>query len=196
MKGFVLRNGSDGTPRTGGGASFLFALIACGWLTGCATESPATPAAPAPPLPSPDVYFYPLEAQSPERQDRDRYECYLWAKQHTGFDPSLARADQPQVRVVAVPPPGHDTAVGAVTGAAIGAAVAQPWETGEGAAIGAVAGAMLGAASDAARQQQAEQAQAQLDQAHSRSNARMEAAIQSYRRAMQACLEARGYAVQ
>jgi hypothetical protein len=195
VKDCVLGKASNGTPGTGGRGPCLFVAIACGWLGGCAAQPTTTPAAPAPPLTSPDVYFYPLKAQGVEQQDRDRYECYLWARQHTGFDPSRTGPDQPPVRVVAVPPPGHDTAVGAVTGAAIGAAVAQPWETGEGAAIGAAAGAMLGAASDAARQQQADQAQAQLDQARSRSNAQMEAAIQSYRRAMQACLEARGYAV-
>jgi hypothetical protein len=195
MMSRVPPDGSDAPPTVVAGRAFAVAAFACGLLASCASEPPSTPAAPAAPLTSPDVYFYPLKAQSAEQQDRDRYECYLWARQRTGFDPSLAWPDQPPVHVVAVPPPGHDTAVGAVTGAAIGAAVSQPWETAEGAAIGAVAGAVLGAASDAARQQQAEQVQAQHDQARSRSNAQMEAAIQSYRRAMQTCLEARGYAV-
>jgi hypothetical protein len=171
-------------------------MLACVLLAGCASSPPPAPAPVAVrPPPSPDVFFYPLHGQGAEQQDRDRYDCYLWARQRTGFDPSRLPSSQPAPRVVAVPPPGYDTAVGAATGAVIGAAVSQPWHTGEGAAIGAVAGAVIGAASDAARQQQAEQAQARYDQARSRRDAEIEATVQSYRRAMQACLEARGYAV-
>src|SRR5262249_54723658 len=33
-------------------------------------------------------YVYPAKGQSKEQQDRDQYECYQWAKQQTGFDPS------------------------------------------------------------------------------------------------------------
>jgi len=170
-------------------------LATAGLIAGCASTPPAPPVASAPPPPSPDVFFYPLQGQAAEQQDRDRYECYLWARQRTGFDPSRMPPGQPPVRVVAVPPPGPDTAVGAATGAVIGAAVSQPWHTGEGAAIGAVAGAALGAASDASRQQQAAQAQAQQEEAQRQRDAQLAASVESYRRAMQACLEGRGYAV-
>ena len=34
------------------------------------------------------VYAYPSQGQSAEQADRDRYECYQWAVDHTGFDPS------------------------------------------------------------------------------------------------------------
>lgn len=34
------------------------------------------------------VYAYPTHGQSAEQADRDRYECYQWAVQQTGFDPS------------------------------------------------------------------------------------------------------------
>ena len=40
------------------------------------------------PLPPTQVYFYPLHDQTAKQQDRDRYQCYLWAKKQTGFDPS------------------------------------------------------------------------------------------------------------
>jgi hypothetical protein len=39
------------------------------------------------------------------------------------------------VQVVAVPPPGYGVAAGAATGAIIGAAVSQPWDTAEGAVL-------------------------------------------------------------
>ena len=57
-------------------------------LAGCASQ-PASAPVPAAPRPSPTVYFYPLQGQSPEQQDRDHFECYRWAHRQTGFDPSL-----------------------------------------------------------------------------------------------------------
>jgi hypothetical protein len=150
-----------------------------------------------PPPPSPDVFFYPQRGQSAQQQSRDRYECYLWANRQTGFDPSQPRnAARPNVRVVAVPGPGHDTAVGAVSGAVLGAAVSRPRDAGAGAVIGAVAGAVIGAASDNSRQRAADEEQARLDEIQARRAAQSDAQIQSYRRALKACLEGRGYTVQ
>ena len=34
-----------------------------------------------------DVFIYPNKGQSQKQQDKDKYECYGWAKQQTGFDP-------------------------------------------------------------------------------------------------------------
>ena len=34
-----------------------------------------------------DIFVYPNEGQDDEQRDRDRYECYLWAVEQTGFDP-------------------------------------------------------------------------------------------------------------
>jgi len=169
-------------------------------VAGCASEPPASaPAAPASPVarPSTNVYFYPLRGQSAEQQDRDRYECYLWARKQTGYDPSQRHRDGGSpVQVVAMPPPGYDTAAGAATGAVVGAAVSQPWHTAEGAAIGAVAGAMIGAASDASRQQEAERMQAEKDAERARATAQADSAVLDYRNAMKSCLAARGYTVQ
>jgi len=108
-------------------------------LPGCATtpppeERPAPPPpppvgtvyAPHPPPPqvSSDVYAYPTRGQSPEQQDRDHYDCSIWATQQTGFDPSAPGVPpQHQVHVVSGPPPGSGTAAGAVTGAILGAVI-------------------------------------------------------------------------
>ncbi len=168
-------------------AATLLAAVALG---GCAS-APTEPAAPPPPYV--EVYFYPTRGQSAAQQDRDRYECYLWARKQTGFDPSTPQlAPHQKLRVVPEPPPGHDTAAGAVTGAVLGAVVAPPDRTAEGAVIGAVTGAMVGAASDAARQAQAEQLQERYDR---QSSARLELQARNYRRALAACLEGRGYRV-
>jgi hypothetical protein len=31
--------------------------------------------------------IYPAKAQSQQQMEMDKYECYTWAKQQTGFDP-------------------------------------------------------------------------------------------------------------
>jgi hypothetical protein len=143
------------------------------------------------------VYFYPLHGQSAQQQDRDRYECYLWSRRQTGYDPSRVRPDGgAPVQVTPVPPPGYGVAAGAATGAVIGAAVSHPWDSAEGAAVGAVAGAVIGAAADAGRQQEAERIEAQENAARAQVTAQADAAVLDYRDAMKSCLTARGYAVQ
>lgn len=147
-------------------------------------------------LPPTQVYFYPNAGQSAAQQDRDRYECHLWAVRQSGFDPSLPLPPPaPRVEVIAGPPPGHDTAVGAVTGAMIGALVGHPHDTAEGAIVGAVAGVTLGALSDSTRQAQSENLQRYQDQIDAQRMARLERTARDYRRAMSACLEGRGYTV-
>ena len=150
----------------------------------------------APPLPPTQVFFYPLHNQSAEQQDRDRYECYLWARQQTGFDPSAPQlAPHQRLEVIPEPPPGQGTAVGAVTGAIIGSMVTGPHEAAGGALAGAVAGAMVGAASDTARQEEAARLQSHYDRQSAEQYARLEQRASDYRRAVTACLEGRGYSV-
>jgi hypothetical protein len=174
--------------------SILMALVG---LAACVAPSPRPAPQPvAAPPPVTEVYFYPNRSQSTAQQDRDRYECYLWAKKQTGFDPSAPQlAPHQKVRVVPSPPPGSDTAAGAITGAVIGAVVAPPGRGAQGAAVGAVAGAVAGAASEAARQERAEQIQQRYDQSDAQRAARIEEQARNYRRAMGACLEGRGYTV-
>lgn len=178
----------------------LLAAAVAGTALGCAaqpgqyTVRPA--ASPLPQPPSTEVYFYPRAGQGAARQDRDRYECYLWAVQQTGFDPSQPQlAPHQRVEVVPVPPPGQDTAAGALAGAAIGAVVARPRDAFAGAVAGAVTGAAIGAASDAARQEQAARVQRSYDEEAARQAARNDRLAREYRRAMAACLEGRGYTV-
>lgn len=148
------------------------------------------------PAPPTEVYFYPNLGQGLEQQDRDSYECYLWARQQTGYDPSAPNlAPHTRVAVVPEPPPGAGTAIGAVTGAMLGAVVASRGNRPEGALVGALAGGMLGAATDAARQDQAARLQEQYDRQSDRRLAVVERQAGDYRRALTACLEGRGYTV-
>jgi hypothetical protein len=95
------------------------------------------------------LYFYPKVGQTNEQQSRDHYECYNWAMSQTGFDPGQSSIPTDQrVRVVPMPPPGHDTATLAIAGAVLGALIGGPRHAVGGALIGASGGAIAGAASD------------------------------------------------
>jgi hypothetical protein len=142
------------------------------------------------------IYFYPTKGQSTEQQSRDHYACYNWAADQTGFDPSRSSIiPEQRVRVVPMPPPGHDTVVMSIAGAVLGALIAGPRHAGGGALIGAAGGAMAGAASDISRQESARQ----MEEAYANHNVardvQKERKALDFRRAMSACLEGRGYNV-
>jgi len=173
---------------------------------GCATtpppeERPAPPPpppvgtvyAPHPPPPqvSSEVYAYPMRGQPPQQQDRDHYDCSIWATQQTGFDPSAPGVPpQQQVHVVTGPPPGSGTAAGVVTGAILGAVIGGPYH-GPGPAL---AGAVVGGAIGTAAEQNARQSQT-ITVTDQRALAQVQQKAANYRRALGACLDARGYSV-
>jgi hypothetical protein len=159
-------------------------------LAACVAPPPRVVAVPAPPPQR--VFVYPSNGQSPEQTDRDRYECHVWAVQQTGVDPSRADASAYE-RVVVQPanPPGAGTVAGAIGGAILGSIIAGPRNAGAGLLIGGATGAIVGSASDANAQAQARQTQAQFNQSAAAGRARGD----SYRRAIGACLQGRGYTV-
>jgi hypothetical protein len=130
--------------------------------------------------------IYPAKGQSQGQMDKDKSECYSWAKQQTGFDPMQA-ASQP-------PPPsqpaGGERVKGAVRGAAVGAVVGEIAndDAGKGAAAGAVGGVIVGGMKK--RDQQRQQAQAQQQQSAA-------AALRQndYNRAFGVCMDGRCYTV-
>ena len=137
----------------------------------------------------PRVYFYPTQGQSPEQQDRDRYECYGWAVKQTGFDPGRSLPPQERGTVVPARAPGEATVGAAIAGALIGAAVSGPGHAGGGAIVGAAAGGLLGAAAEGSQTEEVRRVQS------SRGDSRYRREAVEYRRAMSACLEGRGYSV-
>jgi hypothetical protein len=155
-------------------------------LAGCAAAMAMVLAAlSAPPaFAGPDPIIYPAKGQSADQTEKDKYECYRWAKGQTGFDPM-------QVPTATTPPPQQKggavkgAAVGAVAGVAIGAAAG---DAGKGAAIGAVSGGVLGGA----RRQQSNKAQSDWEKKES---AGYQQRRNDYDRAWGACMEGRGYTV-
>jgi len=138
-----------------------------------------------------EPFVYPQKGQSQEQMEKDKFECYNWAKGQTGFDPMAvptATAPPPQAGA-----PEGGVVKGAARGALVGVAVgAIAGDAGKGAAIGAASGGLFGGMrrQDQKRQQeQAEQqwAQEQAAQYNQKRNA--------YDRAYGACLEGRGYTV-
>jgi hypothetical protein len=159
-------------------------------LAACVAPPPRAYRVPAPPPQR--VFVYPASGQSAEQTDRDRYECHVWAVQQTGVDPSRADASAYE-RVVVQPanPPGSGTVAGVIGGAIIGSIIGGPRNAGAGAIIGGATGAVIGSASDANAQAQAQQTQQQFNQSAAAGRARAD----SYRRAISACLQGRGYTV-
>lgn len=142
------------------------------------------------------VFIYPREGQSPMRQDRDRYECHLWAMGQSGYDPSLPPLPvRSHVRVEPVPPVGYDTFSLGFTGALLGAIIGGYHHSPQGALIGGAIGALTGLASDSARAQTARRIEADQERQYQGREDRVEGRASEYRRAMGACLEGRGYSV-
>ncbi|MGH8595443.1 MAG: hypothetical protein ACREXT_02150, partial [Gammaproteobacteria bacterium] len=131
------------------------------------------------------IFAYPNAGQSPDQQNKDRYECHQWSVAQSGYDPSTASpisagpppdqnygySDQPPP-----PPPtrqggflglgdggffrGGGMVGDAATGAALGAAGgAIAGDAGEGAAIGALASTVFGAVSRSTNNAQQTQSQ-------------------------------------
>jgi hypothetical protein len=143
------------------------------------------------------VYFYPKSGQTTQQQSRDHYECYNWAMDQTGFDPSASSIPNEQrVRVVPMPPPGHDTVVMSIAGAVLGALIAGPRHAVGGALIGGASGAAVGAASDISRQESARQMEEAYANHNQARDLHYERNALDFRRAMSSCLEGRGYSVQ
>ena len=195
--------------RAGTARVLAIAMVSVVALSACVEAPPARRGAPPqartapPPEPTPapppvttQVYVYPTAGQSPEQLSRDRYECYLWGVKQSGFDPSqTSLAPHQRVEVVPMPPSGSDTAAGAITGAVLGAVIAGPRDAAAGAVGGAILGGVAGAASDAQREARAKQIQSRYDQRDGARMAKLEEQASSYRRALTACLEGRGYTV-
>jgi hypothetical protein len=144
--------------------------------------------------PQQNVVIYPAKGQNQQQMEMDKYECYTWAKQQTGFDPMAMPT------ATSAPPPSAQgsPAGGAVKGGAGGALVglaigSLSGSAGEGAAIGAVAGGIFGGLR--ARHQQEEAQEQQQQWANQQASQYMQKR-DYYNRAYSACLTGRGYVVQ
>lgn len=135
--------------------------------------------------------IYPARGQSQKQMEKDKFECYSWAKDQTGFDPTMpppAITTAPDSRSVS-----GGTARGGIKGAALGAGIgAIAGSPAAGAGIGALKGGTLGGLRSRSQNERSRDAQAQAAQ---QQFAQYAQARDSYNRAYGACLEGRGYTV-
>jgi hypothetical protein len=179
-------------------ALLVTSVAAVGLGSALAQTAPATatPSPAATPKPATlGLAVYPGSGQDATQQGKDENECYAWARQETGIDPTAAPTPAP----VADAPKGgavKGAARGAARGAAVGAISDErhigdegSLDAGEGAAAGATAGAVRGRR---AQKKATKQAEAQAKQT---AQAQDTAAKDTFKKAWGACLEGRGYNV-
>lgn len=131
-----------------------------------------------------ELYVFPAKGQSEQQTEQDKFSCYGWAKNQSGFDPM----NPPQVQTGARQS-GPGMLGGAARGAAGGAIIgAIAGDAGKGAAIGAAAGGLTRGFrnQDQRNQQRAQQQQQASNISQLRSD---------YDRAYAVCLEGKGYTV-
>jgi len=136
------------------------------------------------PLRADDLMIYPKGGQSPEQQEKDKFECYGWAKNESGFDPMApptATKAPPQKQA-----PRGGVLRGAARGAVIGEIVEGDHQT------GAKAGAAIGGMRRADQKRKEAQAQQQWEQEQQQIYTEKR---NRYNRAYSVCLEARDYSV-
>jgi hypothetical protein len=161
-----------------------------------AQQTGGTAPAAAPPKPATlGLSVYPAKSQDAAKQAADEGECYTWARQQTGIDPTAAPTP-----VAAAEVPRGGAVKGAARGAAKGAVVGSVGDddrtrdegnldAGEGAGAGAAAGAVKGRR---AQKKARKQAEAQAEQATQTQDTQKK---DTFKKAWGACLEGRGYSV-
>jgi len=137
-----------------------------------------------------DPIIFPAKGQSQEQMEKDKFSCYQWAKDETGFDPM-------QTPTASTPPPqqqaGRGGALkGAAVGAGVGAIVKRDDSRSKGAGTGAVVGGVLGGARQAGQMRKDEQARQQWEQQQANEYSQNR---NTYNRAFSACMESKGYTV-
>jgi hypothetical protein len=140
-----------------------------------------------------DMYVYPQQGQSNDQMEQDKFQCYQFGRDQTGFDPMQApTATRPPPQEKQVTSTGRTVARGAAIGGAYGALTGNSSKARDKAKRGAATGLVVGGMrnSNARRENEANRKNWEQEQAanyqHNRNN---------YNRAYAACLEGRGYSV-
>lgn len=138
-----------------------------------------------------DLVIYPKKGQNPQKMEKDKFECYTWSKNQSGFDPMATpkATTPPPVQEKSKASALRGGAGGAVVGLAAGSLVS---EAGKGAAIGAASGALIGGVRRNKHQAKEEQKQQEWSQEQA---AILQQKRNSYNRAYSACMEGRDYTV-
>jgi Glycine-zipper domain len=189
----------------------IFPILAVLAVSGMA-QNAATGSGGSSPAKSIGLFAYPKNQQNADQQLKDETDCYSSAKQQTAVDPQAPppaapsaeeqkAAEEQAAKQAAGSTPKGGAVKGSAKGAAGGAAIgAIAGDAGTGAAIGATAGAVRGRrqqkkAQKTAEQQAAQQTAQAQQQAQGNANAQYQGALDTFKRAFSACMDARGYSV-
>jgi hypothetical protein len=178
---------------------FLVLFTGVALLAGCATlggqantpSSPPQQASQYPPAWTPIIY--PNRGQTPQQEDTDKHQCYIWSKQTSGFDPMAPVQAPPPPTANATKAAAKGAAVGGAGGALGGLAIGSLFgKAGAGAAIGAIAGGLIGGIM---RKEQVDKEKAAQEQRANQQAAAYQEKRNTYNRAFTACMEGKGYTV-
>jgi outer membrane lipoprotein SlyB len=135
--------------------------------------------------------IYPKKGQSSQQLEKDKYDCYQWAKKETGFDPQApaTASTPPPVKETTKAGAGRGAVGGGLIGLGVGAIAGAP---GKGAAIGAASGALIGGVRRKKHTEKQEEKEQQWTQQEAASRQQKQ---NYYNRAFSACMEARDYNV-
>lgn len=139
-----------------------------------------------------EMFAYPTKGQSQEQQDQDKFACYNWAKQQSGFDPMAVPT------TTAPAPTDKSTGPGALGGAAIGAGAGAiggailGGKAGTGALLGGGLGGILGGLSSSSQHEKNNKKRNDWERQQTAQYAQQRG---NYDRAYAACMSGRGYTV-
>jgi hypothetical protein len=141
-----------------------------------------------------DPIVYPAKGQSEDQMEKDKYQCYSWAKNQTGFDPmkTPTTTSGPPAKEKEVWGAGKTGVAGGATGAIVGGATKGKKGAVRGGLIGAAGGALIGGARSSNQRNREEQKRKDWERKETNNYVR---ARNEYNRAFGACMEGRGYSV-
>lgn len=133
-----------------------------------------------------DLIVFPAKGQSNETMEKDKFSCYGWAKDQTGFDPMKAPT------TTTAPPSQAKKSGGILKGGAGGAILGGILGGSSGAKTGAAAGGLIGGVSQSSSNRATDQKTEQWKQQEGSNYANNR---NQYNRAYSACMEGKGYTV-
>ena len=148
----------------------------------------------ASPVSGQNPIVYPAEGQSQDQMEKDKFECYTWARDQTGFDPmkTPTTTSGPPAKEEKVWGAGKTAVAGGAGGAIVGGAAAGKKGLVRGGLVGAAGGALIGGVRSSNQRQREDQKRKDWERRESNNYAR---ARNEYNRAFGACMEGRGYSV-
>ena len=157
-----------------------FVLLFSAWMIG--------------PVYAQDPVVYPAKGQTKDQMEKDKFECYTWARDETGFDPmkTPTTSSPPPAKEKKVWGAGKTGLAGAAGGAAIGGIAGGGSGAGKGALIGGASGALIGGMRRSSQRDREEQKREEWERREANNYARER---NKYNRAFGACMEGRGYSV-